>query len=202
MNIRKRFLKKVFLFLFVVVLVVSTGAVVPMDASVDSAGVDSSTGRVFVLLGRYETGLTFAGRLGLSRAVVEEGGRYGFDPLFILALIRAESTFYNLSRSKRGAVGLMQVLPSTGKEVAKELNIPWEGEETLFNPGLNVKIGVRYFATLLRMYGGEFDKALAAYQSGPSYIDSMAAQGGVLPTGFSERVFLYYADLKERDKRV
>ncbi|MBI5560271.1 MAG: lytic transglycosylase domain-containing protein [Deltaproteobacteria bacterium] len=200
-----KFSRKVVFFRFIMVFLdlsfISPRAVTSGEAGPDYPwNMDGEMGRVFVLLNGHRTGLSLPERVRLSYVIVEEGRRYDFDPLFILALIETESTFYNWSRSNKGAMGLMQVLPGTGRMVAGELNIPWDGDETLFNPFHNVRIGLRYFSTLLGMYKDDLDKALAAYSSGPSYIEALAADGEGLPTRFSERVFSHYNDLRERIK--
>jgi hypothetical protein len=69
---------------------------------------------------------------------------YGFEPEKALAWIEQESNFKITAISKKGAVGLTQVLPTTGQEVARKMNIEWRGTKTLMDPELNLRIGFYY----------------------------------------------------------
>jgi|GEM_PF-4042335 len=69
---------------------------------------------------------------------------YSFEPEKVLAWIEQESNFEITAISKKGAIGLAQVMPATGKEVAGWLGIPWRGTETLMDPVTNLKIGFCY----------------------------------------------------------
>ena len=66
----------------------------------------------------------------------------------------------------RGALGLMQVMPRTGRQTAKELNLKWHGNRTLINPSTNIRIGSYYLAKQLHRFGHPA-LATAAYNAGP-----------------------------------
>lgn len=92
--------------------------------------------------------------------------QYGIDPLFVLALIYAESGFIPHAKSKKGALGLMQILPSTFEELSKELNIKPQ-KELLKNPHINIHLGVYYLSKLKKEKFIETDvKLLCAYNAG------------------------------------
>ena len=74
----------------------------------------------------------------------EQINTYSFEPEKALAWIEQESSFKITAISKKGAVGLTQVLPTTGQEVARKMNIEWRGRETLLDPELNLRIGFYY----------------------------------------------------------
>lgn len=74
----------------------------------------------------------------------EQTNTYGFEPEKVLAWIEQESSFRITVVSYKGAVGLTQIMPATGKEVAGWLGIPWKGTETLMDPVTNLKIGFCY----------------------------------------------------------
>ena len=74
----------------------------------------------------------------------EQTNTYGFEPEKALAWIEQESNFKITAISKKGAIGLAQVMPATGKEVARKMNIEWRGTETLMDPVTNLKIGFCY----------------------------------------------------------
>ena len=74
----------------------------------------------------------------------EQTDTYGFEPEKVLAWIEQESSFRITVVSYKGAIGLAQIMPATGKEVAGWLGIPWKGTETLMDPELNLRIGFYY----------------------------------------------------------
>jgi soluble lytic murein transglycosylase-like protein len=90
-------------------------------------------------------------------------------------------------------MGLMQVIPSTGQELAARLGIRWEGPHTLFDPTTNVRIGVAYLQELRDRYG-DMSIALAAYNWGPGRIDRRISRGAPLPTIYAQLVFDAYGD--------
>lgn len=100
------------------------------------------------------------------------------DPYMIAAMINVESGFRSTVRSSAGAVGLMQILPSTAKAVAKRLGISGKMTETkLQDPETNIRVGTAYFAELLDRYHDR-RLALAAYNAGLSNADRWAANWG------------------------
>jgi len=74
--------------------------------------------------------------------------QYGMDPLLISAMIKVESNFARLARSHSGAVGLMQLMPSTAKELAEELEIKGFDIKDLENPDTNIRLGAYYISQL------------------------------------------------------
>ncbi|MEE8111803.1 MAG: lytic transglycosylase domain-containing protein [Acidobacteriota bacterium] len=116
-------------------------------------------------------------RIRLTRGSVEDlaesihlaSQRYGLKPEMILAVIQTESSFIPDAISKKGAIGLMQLLPSTAREVADELNIEWTGTHLLKDPHTNIEFGAYYLSKLLQRFG-DVDLALSAYNSGPNRV--------------------------------
>ena len=96
------------------------------------------------------------------------------DYRLILAVIKVESRFLNWATSPKGALGLMQVMPATGRIMARELELPWAGTASLFDPVTNVQIGTSYFAKLRSRYG-DVGTALMAYNRGPGALEARAA---------------------------
>ena len=90
-----------------------------------------------------------------------------------------------------GALGLMQIMPPTGAEVARKLGVPWNGPSTLLDPVVNVKLGVAYLRTLTNRYE-DMTAALAAYNWGPGRIDRRLCRGEELPTEYVDRVKALY----------
>ena len=84
----------------------------------------------------------------LAGHILKLSKKHQFDPAFLLALIYVESSFRVRVISNKGAVGLMQLLPTTAEYVAKKWHIPYYGDSDLMNPIMNMTIGVRYLAFL------------------------------------------------------
>lgn len=89
------------------------------------------------------------------------------EPAMVLALIRQESAFMADATSPRGARGLMQILPSTGRQVARSLGTPLKGRSQLYEPAVNLRLGTAYFRRLLDDYAANPVLALGAYNAGP-----------------------------------
>lgn len=117
-------------------------------------------------------------------AVMESSERYGFDPELIFSLIQKESSFKSSAISAKGAIGLMQVLPSTAQFLAGELEIEYSGEETLLDPVANIEIGTYYLYKLLHNFK-DLDTALSAYNIGPSKTTEIKGNAPTLKTDFS-----------------
>jgi soluble lytic murein transglycosylase len=135
----------------------------------------------------------------LARTIVAEAQRNALDPVLVMALIHVESRFNSFAVSPVGALGLMQVLPSTGEEIAAELGIPWHGPQTLFDPIANVRIGVAYLRQLSQRYE-DLPTALAAYNWGPGRIDRRIRRGTSLPKDYPRLVLEAHARAQGRDR--
>lgn len=86
-------------------------------------------------------------------------------------IARSESLFMRDVRSRAGAVGLMQLMPATGKQVARKIRLPYEGVVTLTNPESNIRLGTSYLGEMAARYGGNRVLATAAYNAGPHRVD-------------------------------
>ncbi len=127
---------------------------------------------ILSVLERQRTGLARVTQEELAEVIYEEAIRYNYDPKFIMALIFAESEFWTWAVSEKGAKGLMQIMPYVAESIAKELGIEWSGDRTLFNPFLNIRMGV-YYLTQLTLYFNDLRVGLAAYNYGPTYIKNL-----------------------------
>jgi soluble lytic murein transglycosylase len=101
----------------------------------------------------------------------------GLDPYLVASLIRQESEFNPNALSRANAVGLMQLLPKTGKLVAKEEKLKRYSASQLYTPAVNMQLGTRYFRGMVDKFGGRFEYALAAYNAGSDRVDEWLAQG-------------------------
>jgi soluble lytic murein transglycosylase len=100
----------------------------------------------------------------------------GLDPYLVASLIRQESEFSPIAVSRANALGLMQLLPKTGKLVARQEKIKGYSTAQLFTPGMNMRLGTRYFRSMVEQFGG-FEYALAAYNAGDFRVKDWLAQG-------------------------
>src|ERR1700739_3317803 len=104
----------------------------------------------------------FLDRDGAEKLVREAAERHKVDPALVRAVIETESNWNPAARSHKGAVGLMQLIPSTAMRF---------GVYDAYNPKQNVDAGVKYLKTLLERYRGNLDLALAAYNAGEGAVD-------------------------------
>jgi soluble lytic murein transglycosylase len=102
--------------------------------------------------------------------------RQQLDPAWIAAEIRAESVFDPLARSPANALGLMQVLPATGRAVAAQLGLPWTGADSLLDADTNIALGSAYLREQLDQAGGLPYFAIAGYNAGPAPLARWRAQ--------------------------
>ena len=114
--------------------------------------------------------------------------RRGVDPFLVAGLIRQESLFQPAARSSAGAVGLTQIMPPTGRMLARQDGLAGYAPAMLRDPSVNLSLGTLFIADLLRRHG-EVAYALAAYNAGPSRLnrwrDPTAAEH---PDLFAERI--------------
>ncbi len=136
---------------------------------------------------RYQTGLAPVEVRAVARSITTEADRNGLPWEMILAVIHIESGYHNFARSSAGALGLMQLMPFTAKQIAPQVGVEWAGPRTLFDPVANVRMGTAYLAALYRKYGRS-DRALAAYNWGPGAIDRRLRRGSALPVRYAKSV--------------
>ncbi len=89
-----------------------------------------------------------------------------------LGIARSESSFMHDVRSGAGAVGLMQLMPATGKATARAAKIPYRGRASLTDPKTNIQLGTRYLGDMYRRFGNSQVLATAAYNAGPHRVDA------------------------------
>ena len=121
--------------------------------------------------------------------LVAESAEHRLDPALVAALIRQESNFQAGARSPADARGLMQLLPSVGRSVARALDFPvWE-DALLYQPDVNVRLGTAHLAGLVRQYDA-LPHVLAAYNAGGSRVPRWRAKRGAAadPELFAERI--------------
>jgi soluble lytic murein transglycosylase len=110
-------------------------------------------------------------------AIESESAKNGLDPYMVASLIRQESEFNPGAISGANAWGLMQLLPSVGKSMAKEEGIRHFNETELLNPDTNIRLGTRYLKQTLDRFDGQAPYAFAAYNAGENRVTDWQAIG-------------------------
>jgi len=106
-----------------------------------------------------------------------ESAKNGLDPYFVASLIRQESEFNPSAISKANAYGLMQMLPSVGKQMAREEGLGSIETRQLLDPQLNIRLGTRYLRETMEKFGRVPEYALAAYNAGDNRVTDWQAAG-------------------------
>jgi soluble lytic murein transglycosylase len=121
--------------------------------------------------------------------IVANAQRRGVDPLLFAALVRQESTFNASARSSADARGLAQVVPPTGREIARALGRDDFEPDDLFRPIVSVEFGAYYLGTQLKAFEDRVYPALAAYNAGGGAANRWLRDfGGSDPDEFAERI--------------
>ena len=123
----------------------------------------------------------------LSAAVYDISLSEGVDPGLAFRLVRAESAFNPNAKSKAGAVGYTQVLPSTAR-----LYEPGLTNKQLFDRSTNLRLGFRYLRDLLERYDGNLRLALLAYNRGPGKVQELLDAGRDPQNGYSTAIMKGY----------
>jgi soluble lytic murein transglycosylase len=134
----------------------------------------------------------------LTEAIIAEAQKHDFDPVFIMAVIKTESSFNPKARGTSGEIGLMQLKPTTAAEIAKRYKLHWHGPSTLENPVENVKIGIAYFSELRTKFSGFANKYLSAYNLGAAKVRKMYRYQQVKPKTYSLKVINNYKTIYTR----
>lgn len=151
---------------------------------------------VFLFILRFSDTMATANARNLAKVIVEECDNYkNLDPYLILAIIQIESEFSPSAVSHRGAVGLMQVMPRTAEFVAKEMGMSYKGRTSLYDPLINVRLGIHYLSELADRYETT-EKALAAYNYGPTNYEKLMSRTSKQPS-YVTKVLKFKSYLEE-----
>ena len=112
--------------------------------------------------------------LEFRQSLEESAGERGLDPALLAALVCQESTFDANAVSRAGARGLMQIMPATGRVLARSLGRVWK-TLILHEPEVSLDFGSLYLANMLRRFDGRVERTLAAYNAGPGRVDAWTA---------------------------
>lgn len=111
----------------------------------------------------------------ISNTVVAEAERYGFDPIFLMAVIQNESSFNPQMKGGAGEIGLMQIKPSTAEWIAKTYKIQYSDAKSLYNPETNIKIGAAFLHKLRSQFNSKSGLYISAYNIGARKVRKMVS---------------------------
>jgi len=161
-------------------------------------------------LARYWDDIKLRFPLAHQKLIVAQSKRRNINPAWAFAVIRQESAFTPDARSHAGALGLMQLMPRTARQVARNLRIRLRGQSDILNVSTNIKLGISYLKKVSKRFDGHSVLATAAYNAGHYRVkqwlpeESQAADLWVETVPFSEtqgymkRVLTYTAIYEQR----
>ena len=117
--------------------------------------------------------------------VEKYSAEYNVDENLIYAVIKAESNFKNTAKSSKEAIGLMQLMKSTAKDVCNEIGLEISDEDLekeLLNPDTNINLGTKYLSMLIERYKN-IELAIAAYNAGSGTVDNWVENGIIKADG-------------------
>jgi soluble lytic murein transglycosylase len=103
-------------------------------------------------------------------SLLSSARRFGLDPYMVAALIRQESEFNPVAHSYANAYGLTQIVPATGRMLARQQGIAWSSPALLYQPATNLRLGTFYMRALLNQWSGHWEETLASYNAGASRV--------------------------------
>lgn len=127
----------------------------------------------------------------LARAILSSAKEYELDPVFLMAVIQNESSFNPSRRGGAGEIGLMQIKPTTAEWIARVYDIEYEGEKTLLDPAMNVRIGAALMDKLRHQFESHSRLYLSAYNIGAKKVRSMV-EGKKIPKEYVQAVMKRY----------
>lgn len=111
--------------------------------------------------------------MAYSQEITSISKKYDVNSALVASIVNSESNFNENAKSGKGAVGLMQLMPSTAQWIAKKIGVEYS-DELLSKPEYNLEIGTYYIGYLIDMFGNE-EVALCAYNAGPSNVKNWLA---------------------------
>jgi len=166
---------------------------------------------VFLLFGKSGWIMKQLYPIKYNEVIAENSVKYSVDPHLIAAVIRVESNFQTGRESPKGAVGLMQLMPTTSDWIIERAKLESiSSEKLLHDPTMNIELGAWYLNHLLSLFDQEKVIAIAAYNAGPGNVSKWIEQGtwsgefetsDSIPFGetrsYVQKVFYYYNKYKE-----
>ena len=129
--------------------------------------------RAIVTMGKtdYRDDIALRFPMPMKRTVETYSQRQAIDPAWTYAIIRRESAFMPDVRSSAGALGLMQLMPGTARQVARSMKLRYPGQRNLLRSETNIKLGTGYLGQMLKRLDSQAVLATAAYNAGPHRVE-------------------------------
>jgi len=134
---------------------------------------------IVLLLGLVITALVILYPIAYRQTILDWCNVYELDEYLVLSVIRTESHFRPQALSPVGAIGLMQIMPTTGQWIAEKNGIEGFAVDDLYKPETNIHLGSWYLRYLIDRFT-DVDAALAAYNAGPGTVDGWIEHGSQL----------------------
>ncbi|HUP00135.1 MAG TPA: transglycosylase SLT domain-containing protein [Gemmatimonadota bacterium] len=135
----------------------------------------------------------FAARYGISRSlarvIYETAVAYGVEPAIVFGLIATESTFNPRAMGRAGALGLMQIKPSTARIYDRRIT-----REQLLSPEINLRLGLRHLLREFEHFGRDWTLGLLAYNMGRTRLSRALDRGRVPRTAYADKVLAHCED--------
>lgn len=109
--------------------------------------------------------------LYFKQTIIRYSEEYKLPPALVAAVIKTESNFNVFAESKKGAKGLMQITPPTGKWIAEKLQVESFNDDMLYDPEVNIRFGCWYIRHLYNNYNNNMTLTFAAYNGGRGNVD-------------------------------
>jgi soluble lytic murein transglycosylase len=139
--------------------------------------------------------------LHYEQIVLGHASHYDLDPALLAAVIYQESHFRSDARSSSGAIGLMQLMPSTAQGIADHTGGSRFKESDLYDPEINIRYGAWYLRHLMNKYKSE-KLALAAYNAGQRNVDNWLANGSGIAFPETRAYVKHVEQLKKLYRRI
>jgi soluble lytic murein transglycosylase len=157
--------------------------------------------RISELIEQFDTQYSKYTITDIAYSIVEESVKNNLDPYLMLAIIKTESSFNYKSVSRKGAIGLMQLLPDTAYYISEKVDdLSVENKKEIFDPVTNIRLGINYYNYLLSKFNGNEEVAIAAYNLGPRNIYKYLGRGRRIPKFYYYKVMQNYAELTSQIK--
>ena len=135
----------------------------------------------------------------IAQTIIDESLKYEFDPVFVISVITSESSFNPLQLGKCGEIGLMQIMPNTGKWMAQRTGTHWKNKSILKDPVTNIKLGTAYLAYLREKFDSQARLYLAAYNMGQGNVKD-ALSRKIWPKEYAMMVMKHYIEYYDQVK--
>jgi Transglycosylase SLT domain len=134
-------------------------------------------------------------REAVAGALVRAQAEHGLSVILSLALIELESGFDPKARGPAGSIGLMQLQPATASDLASRAGLGWKNHRTLLDPEKNARLGLAYLAEMRRQFGTT-ERAVAAYNIGPTKLRRLLAKRPLRPGPYLTKVYAHVNALR------